>query len=181
MTAEHPKQNKQTFPEFLNLDSLLSERIDCFKNKLSGMLSPYAGEINYLSNDAPEMIGMRTSLSTCFDYLLLYSYQSLLFHGAKSLQVKLAQDLEHIIIDFINDGSQSLHQKFIEIKGDSPFPSSGLHPKDKRQIAWLVLSMQFLADQDARLLLHNESGKNIVSLRFPKSSFRTPRLEATVH
>jgi len=145
------------------------------------MFIPYAGEINYLSSDIPELIGMRISMSTGLDYLLLYAYQSLLFQGAKGLQIKLSQDVDSIIIDFINDGSQTLHQKFIEIRSDAPFSSSGLHPKDKRQIAWLVLSMQFFADQNARLLLLNESGKNIVSLRFLKNSFHTARSEPTVH
>ena len=173
MKEEHPKNNHENFPEFLSLDALLSDRIHCLKQKLSAMLIPYAGEITYSADTVPELIGVRSSLTRGIDFLLLYAYQSLLYQRARSLQLNLSTDQDSLIVDFIHDGSQSLHQRFLEIGPNTPLQFSGLHPKDKRQISWLFLTMQFFADQKARLLLVNESGKNVISLRIPKTLSRS--------
>ena len=181
MLADHPRHSQDSLPEFICLDEVLSERVQSFKRKLSAMLIPNNGEINYFGSRVPEIIGSYSSLSNGFDFLLLHSYQAFVYHGAKTLQIRLSTYQDCLIIDFINDGSQSLHQRFLEISPNSPFSISGLHPKDKRQVSWLIFTMHFFADHNARLLLINESGKNIVSLRIPKNLSSTPDPQSDTH
>lgn len=181
MLADHPRHSQDSLPEFISLDQLLSERIQSFKRKLSAMLIPNNGEITYFGSRVPEIIGNHSSLSNGFDFLLLHSYQAFVYQGAKTLQIRLSTYQDRLIIDFINDGSQSLHQRFLEISPNSPLSTSGLHPKDKRQVYWLIFTMHFFADHNARLLLINESGKNIVSLRIQKQLPSAPDAQSAAH
>ena len=166
MQEEYAKRNQDPLPQIINLDTFLSDRINSFKCKLDTLLKVDDNVFNYQSKYPIELIGNGASLSKGIDFLLLFSYQFVIFQNAKSIQINMSTNDEGICIDFINDGSQALYQKFIEINNEQS-DNLDCHPKDKIYLAWINLAMKFFSSYNAKLLLINESGKNIMSLRLP--------------
>ena len=170
MQIEHSEFRSDDIPEFMALDNLLFSRIDTFKSKLDSLQVPYAGEISFHSPNSPKnIVACPNRITRGIDFLLLFAYQSIIFHGATKLQIKLAQDQNSDVVDIVNNGSSSLRNQTLKIDTNQKLSLIEFHPNDRKQVAWLMYTLHFFKDLNASLLVRNESGKNIISLNFPAS------------
>ena len=124
--------------------------------------------INYLpKEDLPLVYGQYFDFAQVIDFLLLYSYQSILFDNSTGVTVQSIVKNQTIRIDFFNDGSKILEEDDIVIDRRNGDFVDQLTQKDVKNILVLYYSLVPLDKYNACIVVHSESGNNIVSLRIP--------------
>lgn len=153
--------------ESLDIDMILSECIDSFKMSLDHILMPHQGKIRYTAYDAPRILGNKIEFMSSFEYLILFSYQCIFSRKAKNIKIDLNTSKDSILIDFINDGSQMLQDKIIEIEPSSINSLQGYHYKDHKYIVWLWYTISIFKFSCPKLCIQSESGNNVIRLQIP--------------
>ncbi len=101
------------------------------------------------------------------DFLLLYSYQSILFGNCTGITIQSIVKNQTIQIDFFNDGSKIFEEDDIVIDRINSNFLDQLTQRDVKNILGLYYSLVPLKKYKACIVVHSESGNNIVSLRIP--------------
>ncbi len=153
--------------ETLDIDMILSECIDSFKMSLDHTMSPPQGKITYTVYDTPRISGSKTEFMSSFEYLILFSYQCIFSRKARNIKIELNTSKDFILIDFINDGSQMLQDKVIEIEASSINNLQNYHHKDHKYIVWLWYTISIFQFSYPKLCIQSESGKNVIRLQIP--------------
>lgn len=153
--------------EKLHIDTILSQCIESFNLRLAGIMGPEHQFIKYAVLDVPQVIGSREDFTNCLDYLILFSYQALFSRKARQIKVELKTSKETMIIDFINDGSQMLEEKAVELEPSSISTLSDHHFRDQKLIVWLWYAISHVDSQNPKLSIHSESGNNRITLQIP--------------
>lgn len=153
--------------ETLDIDIILSECIDSFKTSLDHIMLPHQGNIKYTVYDVPRISGSKTEFISSFEYLILFSYQCIFSRKARNIKIDLNTSKDYIFIDFINDGSQMLQDKVIEIEASSIDSIQDYHYKDHKHIVWLWYTISFFQFSYPKLCIQSESGNNVIRLQIP--------------
>ena len=125
-------------------------------------------KINYLpKKDLPLVYGKYSDFAQSMDFLLLYSYQSILFGNCTAITVQSMIKNQTIRIDFFNDGSKILEEDDIVIDCINYDFVNQLTKRDMQNILGLYYSLIPLEKYKASIVVHSESGNNSVSLCIP--------------
>ena len=151
--------------EQIYIDQVLAQCIDTFAIHIKSLISQ--DKITYTVDDTPRTVGCRLKYTKCFEYLILISYQCLFTRKAQGIHIRLHTSKEYVLIDFINDGSQMLREKCVELQMSSKFDVSAFHLKDQKHILWLWFALSLLQPGSASLCIQSESGNNVLTLRIP--------------
>ena len=151
--------------EQIYIDQVLAQCIDTFAIHMKNLISQ--DKITYTADDTPRTTGCRLKYTKCFEYLILISYQCLFTRKAQGIHIRLHTSQEDVLIDFINDGSQMLREKCVELQLSSKFDVSTFHLKDRKHILWLWFALSLLQPASASLCIQSESGNNVLKLQIP--------------
>jgi hypothetical protein len=156
--------------ETLDIDMILSECIDSFRISLDHIISPHQGKIKYTVYDVPRISGSKTEFMDSFKYLILFTYQCIFSRKARNIKIDLNTSKDFMFIDFINDGSQMLQDKIIEIEASSINNLQDYHYKDHKYIVWLWYTISIFQYSCPKLCIQSESGNNIIRFQLPLNS-----------
>ncbi|MGM0759508.1 MAG: PilZ domain-containing protein [Thermodesulfobacteriota bacterium] len=151
--------------EHIHIDQILARCIDTFAIHIENLTSK--DNITYTVYDAPRVVGCRLKYIKCIECLILFSYQCLFIRKAQGIHIGLHTSKEHVLIDFINDGSQMLQEKCVELHSSSGFDVSAFHLKDRKHLLWLWYALSILQPASASLCIQSESGNNVLKLQIP--------------
>ena len=151
----------------IDINSMIEDKINSLQD-ITIKLTNRKCNINYLpKEDLPLVYGQYSDFAQSMDFLLLYSYQSILFGNCTGITVQSIVKNQTIRIDFFNDGSKILEEDDIVIDRINGDFVDQLTQKDMKNILELYYSLVPLDKYKACIVVHSESGNNIVSLRIP--------------
>ena len=151
----------------IDLNRMIEDKINSLQD-ITIKLTNRKCNINYLSKgDLPLVYGQYTDFAQSMDFLLLYSYQSILPGNCTEITVQSMVKNQMIRIDFFNDGSKIFEEDDIVIDHINGSFVDQLTPRDVKNILELYYSLVPLKKYKACIVVHSESGNNIVSLRIP--------------
>ncbi|MDL1963347.1 MAG: PilZ domain-containing protein [Deltaproteobacteria bacterium] len=151
----------------IDLTRIIEDKIN-FLQDITIKLTNRKCKINYLpKKDLPLVYGQYSDFAQSMDFLLLYSYQSILFGNCTEITVQSMLKNQTIRIDFFNDGSKILKEDDIVINSINCDFVDQLSKRDVKNILGLYYSLIPLEKYKASIVVHSESGNNIVSLCIP--------------
>ena len=151
----------------IDINSMIEDKINSLQD-ITIKLTNRKCNINYLpKEDLPLVYGQYSDFAQSMDFLLLYSYQSILFGNCTEITVQSIAKNQTIRIDFFNDGSKIFEEDDIVIDRINSNFLDQLTPRDVKNILGLYYSLVPLEKYKACIVVHSESGNNIVSLRIP--------------
>lgn len=151
----------------VDLNRMIKDKINSFQNIII-KLTDRKYNINYLPKDVlPSVYGQYSDFVQSIHFLLLYSYQSMLLGNCTGITVQSTVKNQTIQIDFFNDGSKIFEEDDIVISDTNNNFMDQLTPRDVNNILELYYSLVPLKKYKACIVVHSESGNNIVSLRIP--------------
>ncbi|MCF8039841.1 MAG: PilZ domain-containing protein [Desulfohalobiaceae bacterium] len=159
------RETHEEFPEVIKLDELLTERIKNFKDILDTAMLRSEKDIKAEPLEVPVIFGHRWSIAMSIDFLLLYTYQSILFYGATQIKIELDKKDNNIVIGFANDGSKIYEMEKINIRADATHIGENLKPKDRKKLTILRYVMDLYKPINTNLTLYNQSGNNLLLLK----------------
>jgi len=151
----------------IDLNRIIEDKIN-FLQDITIKLTNKKCNINYLpKKDLPLIDGQYSDFAQSMDFLLLYSYQSILFGNCTEITVQSMIQNQTIRIDFFNNGSKILKEDDTVIdRIDCDFVDQ-LTNRDMNNILGLYYSLVPLEKYKATIVVHSESGNNIISLYIP--------------
>ena len=151
----------------IDITRIIEDKIN-FLQDITIKLTNRQCKINYLpKKDLPLLYGRYSDFAQSMDFLLLYSYQSILFGNCTEITVQSMIKNQTIRIDFFNDGSKILEKDDIVIDRINCDFVDQLTKRDVNNILGLYYSLVPLEKYKASIVVHSESGNNIVSLCIP--------------
>ncbi len=151
----------------IDLNRMIEDKINSLQD-ITIKLTNRKCNINYLpKEDLPLVYGQYTDFAQSIDFLLLYSYQCILFGNCTEITVQSMVKNQTIRIDFFNDGSKIFEEDDIVIDHINGSFVDQLTPRDLKNILGLYYLLVPLKKYKACIVVHSESGNNIVSLRIP--------------
>ena len=151
----------------IDLNRMIEDKINSLQD-ITIKLTNMKCNINYLpKEDLPLVYGQYSDFAQSMDFLLLYSYQSILFGNCTGITVQSIVKNQTIRIDFFNDGSKIFEEDDIVIDRINSDFVDQLTQRDVKNILGLYYSLVPLKKYKACIVVHSESGNNIVSLRIP--------------
>ncbi len=151
----------------IDLTRIIENKIN-FLQDITIKLNNKKCKINYLpKKELPLLYGRYSDFAQSMDFLLLYSYQSILFGNCTEIEVQSMIKNQTIRIDFLNDGSKILEKDDIVINRINCDFVDQLTERDVKNILGLYYSLIPLEKYKASIVVHSESGNNIVSLCIP--------------
>jgi len=155
----------------IDLNRMIEDKINSLQD-IALKLTNRECNINYLpKKDLPLVYGQYSDFAQSIDSLLLYSYQAILFGNCNGITVQSIVKNQTIRIDFFNDGSKIFKEDDIVIdRINSDFVDQLTQRDVKNILGLLYFSLVPLKKHKACIVVHSESGNNIVSLRIPVMS-----------
>ncbi len=154
----------------INLNHLIRDKIIFFQGIVMRLANKKCN-MNYLpGKDLPSVYGQYSDFAQCIDFLLLYSYQSIMFGSCGGVTVQSMVKNETIQLNFFNDGTKIFEKADIVIDHISGDFVDQLTARDVKNISGLYYSLIPLKKYNAYIVMHSESGNNIISLRIPLSA-----------
>lgn len=154
----------------IDLNRMIEDKINSLQD-ITIKLTNRKCNINYLpKEDLPLVYGQYSDFAQVIDFLLLYSYQPILFGNCTVVTVQSMVKNQTIQIDFFNDGSKIFEKDDIVIDRINSNFLDQLTQRDVKNILGLYYSLVPLKKYKACIVVHSESGNNIVSMRIPVSS-----------
>jgi hypothetical protein len=151
----------------IDLNRMIEDKINSLQD-ITIKLTTKKCNINYLpKEDLPLVYGQYSDFAQSMDFLLLNSYQSILFGNCTGITVQSMLKNQTMRIDFFNDGSKIFEEDDIMIDHTNGGFVDQLAPRDVKNILGLYYSLLPLKKYKACIVVHSESGNNIVSLRIP--------------
>lgn len=151
----------------IDLTRIIEDKIN-FLQDITIKLTNRKCKINYLpKKDLPLVYGQYSDFAQSVDFLLLYSYQSILFGNCTEITVQSMIKNQTIRIDFFNDGSKILEKDDIVIDRINCDFVDQLTKRNVKNILGLYYSLVPLEKYKASIVVHSESGNNIISLYIP--------------
>lgn len=157
----------ESIDEFINIDTILFTCIDNLNSYLSHILIQDYNPIKYTAYDTPRITGKRDAFEHCFDYLILASYQFFFSRRVRQVRIELKTSKDTLLVTFINDGSQMLQNKELEIDYTSIALISSFYFRDQRHITWLWYAISNVRTHHPKLTVQSESGNNVITLHIP--------------
>ncbi len=156
----------------IDLTRIIENKIN-FLQDITIKLTNKKCNIHYLpKKDLPLIDGRYSDFAQSMDFLLLYSYQSILFGNCTEITVQSMIQNQTIRIDFFNNGSKILKEDDTVIdRIDCDFVDQ-LTDRDMNNILGLYYSLVPLEKYKATIVVHSESGNNIISLYIPVTGGR---------
>lgn len=156
----------------IDINRMIEDKINSLQD-ITIKLTNMKCNINYLpKEDLPLVYGQYSDFAQSMDFLLLYSYQSILFGNCTGITVQSIAKNQTIQIDFFNDGSKIFEEDDIVIDRINSNFLDQLTQRDVKNILGLYYSLVPLKKYKACIVVHSESGNNIVSLRIPVIAHR---------
>lgn len=154
----------------IDINRMIEDKIN-FLQDITIKLTNRKCNINYLpKEDLPLVYGRYSDFAQSMDFLLLYSYRYILFGNCTAITVQSIAKNQTIRIDFFNDGSKIFEKDDIVIDRINSDFVDQLTQRDVKNISGLYYSLIPLKKYKACIVVHSESGNNIVSLRIPVSA-----------
>ena len=151
----------------IDITHIIEDKIN-FLQDITIKLTDRKCNINYLpKKDLPLVYGQYSDFAQSLDFLLLYSYQSILFGNCTKITVQSMIKNQTIQIDFFNNGSKILEEDDIVINRINCDFVDQLTDRDMKNILGLYYSLFPLEKYKASIVVHSESGNNFVSLCIP--------------
>lgn len=151
----------------IDINRMIEDKINSLQD-ITIKLTNMKCNINYLpQEDLPLVYGQYSDFAQSMNFLLLYSYQSILFGNCTGITVQSIAKNQTIHIDFFNDGSKIFEEDDIVIDRINSDFVDQLTQRDVNNILGLYYSLVPLKKYNACIVVHSESGNNIVSLRIP--------------
>ncbi len=151
----------------IDINRMIKDKINSLQD-ITIKLTNMKCNINYLpKEDLPLVYGQYSDFAQSMDFLLLYSYQSILFGNCTGITIQSIVKNQTIQIDFFNDGSKIFEEDDIVIDRINSDFLDQLTQRDVKNILGLYYSLVPLKKYKASIVVHSESGNNIVSLRIP--------------
>ena len=168
MHTENRQTNYNDTPVLINIKKIINERIYSLEQKIQSFSIPYSGELHFNTSKNFHIVAYKNSFSMGIDFLLLYSYQSIIFYGAKYIIIKLNETENNISIEFINNGSQNIRNDYIIFNISNDISLFDFHQNDRKKILFILYILNFFTKSNATIHIKNESGNNSVMLKIPK-------------
>ena len=151
----------------INLNHLIMDKINFFQD-IEMRLTDKKCNMNYLpGEDLPLVYGQYSDFAQLIDFLVLYSYQFILFGNCTEITVQSRVRNNTIQLNFFNDGTKIFEKAHIVIDHINGDFVDQLTERDVKNISKLYYSLIPLKKYNAYIVVNSESGNNIVSLRIP--------------
>lgn len=157
----------------IDLNRLLEDRIDSFKQKLNCLTIPEQNQFFRKEAKVKQIIGSTWKINIGLDLLLLHSYQMLLVKNAKMIEIDLKDHQGIIQMEFKNDGSgifSGEHAQFVLKLNQSNFGKMNF--SDISQLAWLQYTLYFFIEFNPAIIVKSNSGNNLITLCLNINKFK---------
>lgn len=152
--------------EVIRLNEVVREKVANFKDMLHSAMLHSAENIEIHTHDIPVIFCQHWSIALSIDFLLLFSYQFILFFEAKKIRIETDKKNNHIVIGFANDGSKIFDMEKIHLdSGAKSFEK--LKPRDQKRLAALRCVIDLCQPLKAKIAFYNQSGNNLLLLKIP--------------
>lgn len=161
------QEREQDLPNLIKMHTSFQDRLQAFVEKLKYLNLPWEDAISLRAQKIPLFCGSSWRVAQGLDLLLLHAFQNILWGHASRINVELFEQQGRIVIEYTHTGSKLL-QSTKEKINLSPLQwqeDSQQTFKDRRQLLWLHYVLYFFQDLDPEILILNQSGNNVVSLR----------------
>ncbi|MBW2661214.1 MAG: PilZ domain-containing protein [Deltaproteobacteria bacterium] len=151
----------------INLNRMIKDK-NKFLQDITIKLTSRKCNISFLlKEDLPLVYGQHSDFAQSMEFLLLYSYQSILFGNCTEIIVQSMVKNQTIQIDFFNNGSKLFKEDNIVIDRINSNFLDQLPQRDVKNILGLYYLLVPLKKYKACIVVQSESGNNIISLRIP--------------
>ena len=151
----------------IDINRMIEDKINSFQD-IRKKLTNRKCNISFLpKEDLPLVYGQDSDFVQSMDSLLLYSYQPILSGNCTEITVQSMVKNQTIQIDFFNNGSKIFEEDDIVIDRINSNFLDQLPQRDVKNILGLYYLLVPLKKYKACIVVHSESGNNIVSLRIP--------------
>ncbi len=154
----------------IDLNRIVKDRIDSLQYLVANLTNSKCNISFFPKEGLPLVDGQFPDFARCIDFLLLDSYQAMMFGNCTEIRVQSTVEDETIHIDFFNDGTKLFEEEDIVIDHTSTDFVNRFTARDVKNILGLYYALIPLKKHNAYIAVHSESGNNIMSLRIPVSS-----------
>jgi hypothetical protein len=150
----------------IDLNHLIENEIDFFQDVITKLANPKC-DITCSLETLPPVYGEYSVFALIIDFLLLYSSHSMLLGSSARIKIHSTVKNRTIHIEFCNDGSRIFKQDSIVIENMKYEFADQLTPGESSNMLTLYYLLIPLRKYNAYIVVHSESGNNIISLRIP--------------
>lgn len=161
--ARAMRENK---PELISMGAQLKKRVDSFQEKLNCLAKTEDKKIVFQQESTSLRSGSLWRINYGLDFLLLHSYQFILFENASCINIKIMEKEGNIYIEIIHDGSGIFSgDKKEVILNKKQTIKENIHIRDKLNIVWFYHILDYLKELNASIFVKSDSGSNVIILR----------------
>ncbi len=157
---------QESKPEIICISDQLKKRVNSFQEKIECMLKHQDIKI-FLHQKS-------TSLRKCtlwrinygIDFLIMHAYHFIFFENANYIDINILDQDEHTYIEIKHDGSSIFSEENKElILNHNQTIKDDINMKDRLNIVWFYLILDYLSELNASILIKSDPGNNIIVVR----------------